>query len=94
MFRKVFLISLIYIQNKITIGKNLGIHNIIFWKDPVNANELLMRISKKLSGRKSSTLSHARKLTLIKTNLSGMPNHVMSCFKCSPKINQGFRLGE
>lgn len=27
-------------------------------------------------------LSRAGKLTLIKSNVSGMPNHVMSCFKC------------
>jgi hypothetical protein len=74
------------IQHRATIGKYLGIHNIIFWKDPVNAKELLLRISNKLSGWKSSTLSWAGRLTLIKSNLSGMSNHVMSCFKCPHKL--------
>lgn len=80
--------NILNIQHKATIGKYLGIHNIIFWKDPVNANELLLRISKKLAGWKSNTLSRAGKLTLIKTNLSGMPNHVMTCFKCTPKLTK------
>ncbi|KAL6216654.1 hypothetical protein ACLB2K_009875 [Fragaria x ananassa] len=63
-----------------------GIHNVVWWKDPVNAKELLQRISNKLSGWKQSTLSRAGKLTLIKANISGMPNHVMSCFRCPKNL--------
>ncbi|XP_024200132.1 uncharacterized protein LOC112203389 [Rosa chinensis] len=57
-------------------------------KDPLNAKELLLKISNKLSGWKKATLSRAGKLTLIKSNIAGMPNHVMSCFKCPPKVTK------
>lgn len=80
------IVGILHIQHKSTIGKYLGMHNIIFWKDHVNAKELLLRISNKLSGWKSNTLSRADRLTLIKSNLSGMPNHVMASFKCPSKI--------
>lgn len=67
---------------KQNIGKYLGIHNIVFWKDPLNASKLLLvRVQKKLAGWKSSTLSGGCKLTMLKSNLSGMPNHILSCFK-------------
>ncbi|KAL6190194.1 hypothetical protein ACLB2K_036592 [Fragaria x ananassa] len=80
------IVNVINIQHKRTIGKYLGIHNVVFWKDPTNAKELLQRISSKLSGWKQNTLSRAGKTTLIKANISGMPNHVMSCFKCPKKL--------
>lgn len=82
------IVNILGIQHRTTIGKYLGIHKIIFWKDPINAKELLLRISKKLASWKSNTLSRAGRLTLIKTNLSGMSNHVMSCFKCPLKITK------
>lgn len=80
--------SILNIQHKSTIEKYLGIHNIIFWKDPINANEFLLRIFKRLAGWKSNTLSRAGKLNLIKINLLGMSNHVMSCFKCSSNLTK------
>ncbi|KAL6209023.1 hypothetical protein ACLB2K_019966 [Fragaria x ananassa] len=80
------IVNVINIQHKRTIGKYLGLHNVVFWKDPTNAKELLQRISNKLSGWKQNTLSRAGKTTLIKANISGMPNHVMSCFKCPKKL--------
>lgn len=78
------------IQHKSTIGRYLGIHNVVFWKDAVNTNDLILRMQKKLAGWKANTLSRGGKLTLIKANLTGMPNHVLSCFKCPSKIS--FRL--
>ncbi|KAL6205092.1 hypothetical protein ACLB2K_022356 [Fragaria x ananassa] len=42
------------IQHKATIGKYLGVHNIVFWKDPVNANGLLQKINDKLAGSKKA----------------------------------------
>ncbi|CAL9009540.1 unnamed protein product [Prunus brigantina] len=44
------------------------------------------RIRSKFAGWKANTLSRAGKLTLIKSNVSGMPNHVLSCFKCPPQV--------
>lgn len=34
------------------------------------------------------TLSKARRLTLIKANILGVPNHTMACFKCPKKITK------
>ncbi|XP_062021441.1 uncharacterized protein LOC133738016 [Rosa rugosa] len=79
---KLHIANILGIQHRTTIGKYLGVHNIIFWKDPLNAKELLVRISKKLSGWKSSTLSRAGRLTLLKSSASVVPIHVLSCFKC------------
>ena len=50
---------LTFSTNLATIGKYLGVHNIIFWKDPVNAAELMRRIGNKLAGWKKNTLSRA-----------------------------------
>lgn len=47
---KVSISNILGIQNRNSIGRYLGIHNIIFWKDPQNAKELLIKISKRLSG--------------------------------------------
>lgn len=77
--------SLFGIPHKQIIGKYLGIHNIIFWKDRLNASELL-KIQSKLAGWKSSTISSGVKLTLVKSNLFGMPNHDLSCFKWPAKL--------
>lgn len=70
------------IQHKTTIEKYLWIHNIIFWKDPTNTKELTLKIKNKLAGWKTKTMSRASRLTLIKSNLTGVPNHIMTCFKC------------
>lgn len=78
--------QILSIQHKTTIGKYLGIHNIVFWKDPINTNDLILKMQKKLAGWKANTLSRGGRLTLIKANLTGMPNHVLSCFKCPQKI--------
>lgn len=74
------------IQHKSCIGKYLGVYNIIFWKDLINSSELILRMQKKLAGWKASTLSRGGKLTLIKSNLISMPNHVLSCFRCPAKV--------
>lgn len=76
------MVQVLQIQHKTTIGKYLGIHSIVFLKNPINENELIKRVKQKLSGWKANTLSKAGRITLIKSNLSGMPNHVMFCFKC------------
>ncbi|KAL6183086.1 hypothetical protein ACLB2K_044497 [Fragaria x ananassa] len=81
-------VNILNIQQKCTIGRYLGIHNVIFWKDHVNTKQLLLKISNKLAGWKKGTLSRAGRLTLINSNLSRMSNHVMSCFKCSKKITK------
>lgn len=69
------IVNILNIQQKSTIGKYLGVHYVLFWKDHVNAK-----------GWKKGTLSRACRLTLIKSNLSSMPNHVMCCFKCPKKL--------
>uniref|UniRef100_UPI0005C8FB06 uncharacterized protein LOC105353379 n=1 Tax=Fragaria vesca subsp. vesca TaxID=101020 RepID=UPI0005C8FB06 len=71
---------------KSSIGKYLGINNVVFWKDPINAKDLMQKLSKRLAGWKQNTLSRAGKLTLIKSNVAGMPNHVMACFKWPKKL--------
>ena len=82
------IVNVLHIQHKNTIGKYLGIYNIVFWKDPVNECELIKRIKQKLAGWKTNTLSKAGRLTLIKSNLFGMPNHIMSCFKCPTRVTK------
>ncbi|CAL2254759.1 unnamed protein product [Prunus armeniaca] len=74
------------IQHKTTLGRYLGIHNIIFWKDPANANLLIERIRSKFAGWKANTLSKAGRLTLIKASVSGIPNHTISCFKFPKEV--------
>ncbi|CAL8151811.1 unnamed protein product [Prunus armeniaca] len=74
------------IQHKTTLGRYLGIHNIIFWKDPANANLLIERIRSKFASWKANTLSKAGRLTLIKASVSGIPNHTLSCFKCPREV--------
>lgn len=74
------------IQHRTPIGKYLGIHNIVFWKDPANTNDIILRIQKKLAGWKAHSLSRGGRLSLLKANLSGMSNHVFSCFKCPAKV--------
>ncbi|KAL6200061.1 hypothetical protein ACLB2K_029843 [Fragaria x ananassa] len=81
---KTAIVNVLNIQQK-RIGKYLGIHNVVFWKDPINAKELLQRMSNRLSGWKQNTLSRAGKITLIKANIAGMPNH-KSCFNCPKKL--------
>ncbi|KAL6145048.1 hypothetical protein ACLB2K_055736 [Fragaria x ananassa] len=86
--RKNDIVNILGIQQKSTIGKYLGIHNVACWKDPINSKELILKISNKLAGWKKNTLSHAGRVTLIKTNLAGMPNHVMSCFNCDKRTTK------
>lgn len=69
------------IQHKATIGKYLGIHNVVFWKDSINTNDLILKMQNKLAGWKANTLS-----CVLKANFTGMPNHVLSCFNCSSKV--------
>lgn len=83
--------NLLQIQHKTTLGRYLGIHNIIFWKDPANAKLLMERIRSKFASWKAKTLSKAGRLTLIKASVSGIPNHTFSCFKC---LLQTFFLGQ
>lgn len=83
---KTVLSNLLQIQHKITLGHYLGIHNIIFWKDPANANLLIERIRSKFAGWKTNTLSKAGRLTLIKASVFGIPNHTLSCFKCPKEV--------
>ena len=45
------------IQHRTSIGKYLGIHNVVFWKDPANTNDIILRIQKKLAGWKAHSLS-------------------------------------
>lgn len=42
--------NILAIQHKTTIGRYLGIHNIIFWWDQVNSKELIIKIKNKLAG--------------------------------------------
>lgn len=46
----------------------------------------MLKMHKKMAGWKANTLSRGGKLTLIKANLFGIPNHVLSCFKCPKKV--------
>lgn len=79
-------VTILQIQHKTTIGKYLGIHNIVLWKDAMNGSELCRRVKQKLAGWKANTLSKIGRLTLIQANLTCMPNHRMSYFKCPHKI--------
>ncbi|KAI5320683.1 hypothetical protein L3X38_040391 [Prunus dulcis] len=65
--------SIMQIQHKSTIGRYLGISNIVFWKDPLNAKNMVERIKGKFAGWKAQTLSRAGRLTLIKASVSGIP---------------------
>lgn len=85
---RVEIINIIQIQRKTTIGKYLGINNIICWRDPTNTKDNELKIKNKLAGWKANTLSKAGRITLIKANLCGMPNHMMSCFKCLAKFTK------
>ncbi|CAL8152661.1 unnamed protein product [Prunus armeniaca] len=76
------------IQHKSTIGRYLGISNIVFWEDPLNAKNMVERIKGKFAGWKAQTLSRAGRLTMIKASVSGIPNHSLSCFKCPSKVSK------
>ena len=52
----------------------------------MNENELIMRVKQKLASWKAKTLSKAGRLTVVQSNLTGMPNHIMSYFKCPHKL--------
>ncbi|CAL9004343.1 unnamed protein product [Prunus brigantina] len=78
------------IQHKSTIGWYLGISNIVFWKDPLNAKNMVERIKGKFAGWKAQTLSRAGILTLIKASVSGIPNHSLSCFKCPSEMQDSY----
>lgn len=80
--------NIIKIQHKTTIGKYLGINNIICWKDPVNTKDITLKIKNKLVGWKVNTFPRDGRFTLIKANLSSMPNHMMMCFKCLDKFTK------
>ena len=82
------LVNILQIQHKTTIGKYIGVYNVICWKDPINAKQLIFRIQNKLAGWKENSLSRAGRLALIKSSLAGMTNHIMACFKCPTKITQ------
>lgn len=80
------MVQVLHIQHTTTIGKYLGIHNIVFWNDPLNENVLIKMVKQKLFGWKANTLSKMGRVTLIKSNLCGMSNHVMSYFKCLSRV--------
>lgn len=46
---RINLAQILSIQHKTTIGKYLGIHNIVFWKDPINTSDLILKMQKKVS---------------------------------------------
>lgn len=56
------IVNILQIQHKTTIGKYLGIHNIIFWNDPLNGNKLVKRFKQKLAGWKAHTLLKAGRI--------------------------------
>ncbi|CAL2229189.1 unnamed protein product [Prunus armeniaca] len=60
--------NLLQIQHKTTLGRYLGIHNIVSWKDPDNTKLMIKRIRNKFAGWKAQTLSRAGRLTLIKAS--------------------------
>lgn len=80
------IVNILNIQHKTTIGRYLGIHNSVFWKDPLNEMELIKCVKQKLVGWKGKTLSKAGRLMLINSNLMGMPNHVISYFKYPDRV--------
>ncbi|KAI5342021.1 hypothetical protein L3X38_009896 [Prunus dulcis] len=47
---------------------------------------MIDRIRSKLTGWKAHSLSRAGWLTLIKACITGVPNHMLSCFKCPKEI--------
>lgn len=55
-------------------GYEVGIYNIVFWKDP---KELMLKVQAKLAGWKANTLSRAGKLVLIKSNISACSPYVL-----------------
>lgn len=75
------IVNILNIQHKTTIGKYLGIHNIVFWKDPVNESELIKRVKPKLAGWKENSLLKAGRLTLIKSNFLVMLCLVLNVMK-------------
>ena len=78
------------IPHKTSIGRYLGVNNIIRWKDSLNYKDIILKAQKKLAGWKANSLSIGGRLTLIKANLSGMPNHLLSCFKGPSKLSKSF----
>ncbi|KAB2616106.1 ribonuclease H protein [Pyrus ussuriensis x Pyrus communis] len=38
------------IQHRASIGKYLGVHNVVFCKDPVNGKELILKVQQRLLG--------------------------------------------
>lgn len=58
----------------------------------MNETELIKRVKQKLGGWKTNTLSKAGRLTLIKSHLSGMPSHVISCFKYLERITKKLNM--
>ncbi|KAH0992246.1 hypothetical protein GBA52_003729 [Prunus armeniaca] len=70
--------NLLQIQHKTTLGRYLGIHNIVSWKDPDNTKLMIKRIRNKFAGWKAQTLSRAGRLTLIKASVSRIPNHTLA----------------
>ncbi|KAL6196209.1 hypothetical protein ACLB2K_031824 [Fragaria x ananassa] len=85
---KVNIVSILAIQQKATIGKYLGVHNVIFWKDPSNAKDLMLRISKKNHNSGLVGFSTQNPLAIIKwhppppnfckLNFDGSVNHMDS----------------
>lgn len=47
----------------------------------------MQKVKQKLAGLRAVTLSKAGRLTLIKSNLIGMPNYIMCYFKCPAKLH-------
>ncbi|CAL9019658.1 unnamed protein product [Prunus brigantina] len=47
---------------------------------------MIDRIRSKLAGWKAHSLSRGGRLTLIKASVTGVPNHMLSCFNCHKQV--------
>ena len=52
----------------------------------MNGSELIRWVKQKLAGWKANALSKAGRLTVIQSNLTSTPNHIMSYFTCPHKL--------
>ncbi|KAL6216407.1 hypothetical protein ACLB2K_009630 [Fragaria x ananassa] len=72
------LFNILGIKHKSTIGKYLEINNIVFWNDPSNTKDLLLKISNRLGGWKKATLSRAGRKEKDKETIE---NCILLCWK-------------